>query len=92
MPKALGGFLGGEPGLVHFSGLFRYYCLVPVPVWGPAGGPQGSLGEIHGGDPLGGIPRGSPKVLGRFWLDSGSILLRILPSELLPKQIYSKLY
>ena len=39
----------------------------------PGGSPGGSLGEIHGVDPPGGIPRGSPKVLGRFWVDSGSI-------------------
>jgi hypothetical protein len=72
-----GGFLGGEPGAVPFSGLFIYYYLVPVPVWGPQGGPPGSpLGGIHGGDPPGGIPRGSPEVQDRFWNDSGSILGR----------------
>ena len=71
MPKALGGFLGGEPGLVHFSGLFRYYCLVPVPVWGPPGGPQGGpSGRFTGGIPWG----GSPEVPQRFWADSGPIL------------------
>ena len=70
-----GGFLGGEPGAVLFSGLFIYYYLVPVPVWGPQGGPPRSpLGGIHGGDPPGGIPGGSSMVLGRFWDDSGSIL------------------
>ena len=52
-----GGFLGGEPGAVPFSGLSIYYYLVPVPVWGPQGGLPGSpLGGIHGGDPRGGSP------------------------------------
>jgi hypothetical protein len=44
MPEAPGWFLGGEPGLVYVSGLFRYYSLVPVPVWGLPGVPRGSLG------------------------------------------------
>ena len=68
MPKALGGFLGREPGVVPFSGFFRYYRLVPVPVWGPPGGPRGSpSGDSRGGS-LGGdpqrFPRGSVSILG----------------------------
>ena len=74
MPKALGGFLGGE---TWFGTLFGPVSLLLARgcscLGSPGGSPGGSLGEIHGGDPLGGIPRGSPKVLGRFWVDSGSI-------------------
>ena len=76
MPKALGGFLGGGPGVVPFSKLFPYYRLVPVPDWGPPGVPQ----EVPRGDSRGDSPRGDlqrfPQVLDRFWIDSESILNR----------------
>ena len=68
----------GEPGVVRFSVLFRYHRLVPVPVWGPLGGPSGgSTGWIpRGGSPE--VPQrswvDSGTILGRFWVDSGLIL------------------
>ena len=42
----------------------------------PGGSLGGSLGGFRGGIARGWIPRGSPEVLGRFWVDCGSFLGR----------------
>ena len=81
MPKALGGFSGGET-LVEYT--FRACFVIIVSslfLFGVLRGPrEGPSGGFTGGDPPGGIPRGPPEVLGRFWNDSGSILGRFWPT------------
>lgn len=68
MPKAQGILKGGGLGLVHVSSLVRYYRLVSVPAWGI----QGATGGTH----LGGPPRLSPEILGRFCVGPGLSLGR----------------
>ena len=75
MLKALGGVLRGDPGLVTLSVPFSFLSSCACPCLGCPRGPRG----VHwgnGGDPRRGVPRGSPQVLGRFWVDSESILGR----------------
>ena len=76
MPKSAGGRL---PGQSRDSNVFIYCRLsllskcTRIEAWVPLGGHQGVPSARFTGESPGGIPRGSPKVLHRFWVDSGLI-------------------
>ena len=91
MLKALGGVLRGDPGLVTLSVPFSLLSSCACPCLGSPRGPRGihwGRGKAPEGSPQR-FPTGSGSILGRFWVDSGSLLGRssgfICVSSALPR-------